>query len=134
MHSTTSPSVQWHDKALEGIAHNFNSMVRNLQQLKAAVLHDAPGPQQQRRPSAQPAWSSLSVSSDSASSSGVSSSGAYPAGMPNKGGRVSKEELGRATWVLLHTMAAQYPVRPSRQQQQDAKNLVRQQTGLHMSA
>ena len=40
------------------------------------------------------------------------------------GGSVSREELGRATWTLLHTLAAQYPERPTRQQRKDAKQLV----------
>ncbi len=36
-----------------------------------------------------------------------------------------REELGRATWTLLHTLAAQFPDKPSRQQQKDARTLVR---------
>ncbi|KAL6779869.1 ERV1B [Auxenochlorella protothecoides x Auxenochlorella symbiontica] len=35
-----------------------------------------------------------------------------------------KEELGRATWTLLHTMAAQFPDRPAPSQQRDVKNLL----------
>ena len=38
---------------------------------------------------------------------------------------VSKEELGRATWTFLHTLAAQFPDRPTRGQQKDARALVR---------
>ena len=38
---------------------------------------------------------------------------------------VSREELGRATWLLLHTLAAQYPDRPSKQQKKDVSTLVR---------
>jgi hypothetical protein len=37
---------------------------------------------------------------------------------------VRKAELGRATWTLLHMMAAQYPERPSRQQQRDAAAFI----------
>ncbi|KAK7294715.1 hypothetical protein RJT34_17608 [Clitoria ternatea] len=37
---------------------------------------------------------------------------------------VSKEELGRATWTFLHTLAAQYPDNPTRQQKKDVKELV----------
>jgi FAD-linked sulfhydryl oxidase len=37
---------------------------------------------------------------------------------------VDREELGRSTWVLLHTLAAQLPERPSRQQQRDVKALI----------
>ncbi len=40
------------------------------------------------------------------------------------GGPVTREELGRATWTLLHTLAAQFPEQPSRQQRKDANQLV----------
>jgi FAD-linked sulfhydryl oxidase len=38
-------------------------------------------------------------------------------------GRVTREELGRCTWTLLHALAAQFPERPSRAQQRDAGEL-----------
>lgn len=38
---------------------------------------------------------------------------------------ISKEELGRATWIFLHTLAVQYPKSPTKQQQKDVKSLVR---------
>lgn len=37
---------------------------------------------------------------------------------------ISKEELGRATWIFLHTLAVQYPKSPTKQQQKDVKSLV----------
>ncbi|KAL2652238.1 hypothetical protein R1flu_020366 [Riccia fluitans] len=37
---------------------------------------------------------------------------------------VSKEELGRATWTFLHTLAAQFPDQPTKQQQRDVKELM----------
>ena len=37
---------------------------------------------------------------------------------------VTREDLGRATWTLMHTLAAQYPEQPSRQQQKDVRSLV----------
>lgn len=37
---------------------------------------------------------------------------------------VSKEELGRATWTLLHTLAAQFPDKPTKQQKRDVKELM----------
>lgn len=37
---------------------------------------------------------------------------------------VTREELGHATWTLLHTMGAQYPDRPTRQQRRAATQLV----------
>lgn len=40
------------------------------------------------------------------------------------GGKVSKEELGRATWTFLHTLAGQFPEHPTKQQQKDVKTLV----------
>lgn len=39
-------------------------------------------------------------------------------------GPVTREELGRATWTFLHTLAAQFPERPTRQQQRDVRELV----------
>ncbi|KNA16647.1 hypothetical protein SOVF_087170 [Spinacia oleracea] len=37
---------------------------------------------------------------------------------------VTKEDLGRSTWTFLHTLAAQYPERPTRQQKKDVKELM----------
>ncbi|XP_042009512.1 FAD-linked sulfhydryl oxidase ERV1-like isoform X2 [Salvia splendens] len=50
-----------------------------------------------------------------------------PAEILNKGkssGPTTKEELGRATWTFLHTLAAQYPDKPTRQQKKDVKELM----------
>ncbi|KAG5391440.1 hypothetical protein IGI04_021403 [Brassica rapa subsp. trilocularis] len=38
-------------------------------------------------------------------------------------GPVTKEELGKATWTFLHTLAAQYPEKPTRQQKKDILSL-----------
>nr|XP_010909084.1 FAD-linked sulfhydryl oxidase ERV1 isoform X1 [Elaeis guineensis] len=37
---------------------------------------------------------------------------------------LTKEELGRSTWTLLHTIAAQFPDHPTRQQKHDVKELM----------
>lgn len=37
---------------------------------------------------------------------------------------MSKEDLGRGTWTFLHTLAAQWPQQPSKQQKKDARTLV----------
>ena len=37
---------------------------------------------------------------------------------------VTREELGRATWLFLHTLAAQFPDDPTRQQEKDARDLI----------
>jgi FAD-linked sulfhydryl oxidase len=47
---------------------------------------------------------------------------------------VTKEDLGRATWLLLHTIAAQFPARPSKQQRKDVAALVRLTCILDSSA
>lgn len=39
-------------------------------------------------------------------------------------GPVTREALGRSTWLLLHTLAAQYPSKPSKQQRKDVAALV----------
>lgn len=36
---------------------------------------------------------------------------------------LDKDELGRSTWKLLHTMAAVYPEKPTESQKQDIKSL-----------
>ena len=41
---------------------------------------------------------------------------------------VSREELGRATWLLLHTLAAQYPDTPTKQQRKDVTAMVGYET------
>lgn len=43
-------------------------------------------------------------------------------------GPITKDDLGRATWTLLHTLAAQYPASPTKRQQKDVKALVRSQS------
>ncbi|KAJ4824538.1 Flavin-linked sulfhydryl oxidase of the mitochondrial IMS [Turnera subulata] len=50
-----------------------------------------------------------------------------PQDLLNKGksaAPVSKEELGRSTWTFLHTLGAQYPENPTRQQKKDVKELM----------
>ncbi|KAG9152118.1 hypothetical protein Leryth_017676 [Lithospermum erythrorhizon] len=41
-----------------------------------------------------------------------------------KSSPVTKEDLGRATWTFLHTLGAQYPDVPTRQQKRDVKELM----------
>ena len=37
---------------------------------------------------------------------------------------MTREELGRATWLLLHTLAAQFPDAPTREEARDARDLI----------
>lgn len=46
----------------------------------------------------------------------LSETGAFKHGCP-----LDKDELGRSTWNLLHTMAAVYPNKPTESQKQDVK-------------
>ncbi|KAJ0935340.1 putative thiol oxidase [Helianthus annuus] len=39
-------------------------------------------------------------------------------------GPVTREDLGRATWTFIHTLGAQYPEKPTRQQKKDVKELM----------
>ncbi|XP_021750995.1 FAD-linked sulfhydryl oxidase ERV1-like isoform X1 [Chenopodium quinoa] len=51
----------------------------------------------------------------------------YPTDISAKGKAsqpVTKEDLGRSTWTFLHTLAAQYPEHPTRQQKKDVKELM----------
>lgn len=41
-----------------------------------------------------------------------------------KTGGTTNEDLGRATWTLLHTLAAQLPEKPSKQQRKDLCTLI----------
>lgn len=46
----------------------------------------------------------------------------------------SREDLGRATWLLLHTLAAQYPDTPSKQQRKDVTAMVRGVQNLQLQS
>lgn len=57
----------------------------------------------------------------------AASASSYASSSDNGSSGVSaakKAELGRATWTLLHMLAAQFPDKPTRQQQRDAKELI----------
>ncbi|KAF3435533.1 hypothetical protein FNV43_RR22622 [Rhamnella rubrinervis] len=69
----------------------------------------------------------FSVSSSSrVNPSSIESTNAQPEDIIIKGksSPVTKEDLGRATWTFLHTLAAQYPDNPTRQQKKDVKELM----------
>lgn len=125
----------WWAGPMHGIGSALQGMQHNLQQL-ANNLPKPPGPhqgqQQQQQPSALAA-SSTSVSLQQASTPlaaapapapPAAASGSRSNKQPSAVQPVSKEELGRSTWVFLHTLAAQFPERPTRQQQRDARTLV----------
>jgi FAD-linked sulfhydryl oxidase len=47
-----------------------------------------------------------------------------PASSAGPAAAVTREALGRATWTLLHTLAARFPDRPTRRQRRDAEALI----------
>jgi FAD-linked sulfhydryl oxidase len=135
-------------------------MQHNLQQL-ANNLPKPPGHQQHSQQH-QPALSTQLGHGSSATISGSSSSTAVrqaplhgqvghraaaslPAGASQRpkqqqqqqqqvNAAVTKEELGRSTWVFLHTLAAQFPEHPTRQQQRDARQLMDSFTRIYPCA
>lgn len=89
-----------------------------------SLLAAVPGPHQQRI-----------ISSATADAKRTAVLGdAAPQHGDNRQGGISKEELGRATWTLLHTLAAQWPQQPTRQQQKDVESLVSTLTRIYPCA
>lgn len=54
--------------------------------------------------------------------------------MTPKNRGMSREELGRGTWTFLHTLAAQWPEQPSKQQKRDARTLIDVMTRIYPCA
>lgn len=134
----------WWADPLHGIGSALQGMQHNLQQL-ANNLPKPPGQhsQQQQPVSACAGHVGAATVSSSISSTALQQaplhgqiSHQHAAAMPAAaaGQRsikqqhqvkpVTKEELGRATWVFLHTLVAQFPEHPTRQQQRDARQLM----------
>ena len=122
------PQPQPWQQLLGGLQRNCQQFAANL----SRVQQQACAQLQVRRPARQAQSISLPVASLSQAAapagwSGGSGSGA--AGSAAGSGVVTREEVGRATWTFLHTLAAQYPEKPTRQQRRDARNLVSAGTG-----
>ncbi|KAJ9159434.1 hypothetical protein P3X46_024942 [Hevea brasiliensis] len=78
-------------------------------------------------PSGKTPLFSIPLSSPKVNPSNTDAALLQPKDVLNKGkstAPVTKEELGRATWTFLHTLAAQYPEKPTRQQKKDIKELM----------
>ena len=111
----------------------FNPVHAGLQLLTDVLAH-IPGPHQERIQPAKPSRRSPALATGSTAEAGLpaattSAAPGHRAASSKPGshssGAITKEELGRATWTLLHGIAAQYPDHPSRQQKKDVKQLVR---------
>ena len=103
--------------SLQRNAEQFSHNLARLQQHVGDQLAQLQQPTRRRRRHGMAALPMASVSQ--------ATEAAAPRATPAAGGGVSKEEIGRATWTFLHTLAAQYPEQPTRRQRNDAKALVR---------
>jgi FAD-linked sulfhydryl oxidase len=106
------------------------ALVQGLQHSVQRFLVSPPwAGQQQHQPGDAPAPSAGRAPAPAAAQL---SGGRRGAAAPPK--PMTREELGRATWVFLHTLAAQFPERPSRQQQRDARALIDSLTRIYPCA
>jgi FAD-linked sulfhydryl oxidase len=119
------------DQWVRDVQHHCDQLTRSLINLRDAVLSHLPGQQQQKQqqisqnsavstfynPNIADAGLSKQSKTTKTTAGSSLSSAAAAAG-------ITKEDIGRATWLFLHTLAAQYPEKPTRQQRKDAKTLI----------
>jgi FAD-linked sulfhydryl oxidase len=116
------------DQWLRDMQHHCDQLARSLTNLRDAVVSRLPGQQHQQQhqnsalstfynPNLAENGLSKHSKSTKTTAGGSSSSAAAAAG-------ITKEDIGRATWLFLHTLAAQYPENPTWQQRKDAKTLI----------
>ena len=115
-------------QALGGLQRNCQQLAANLARVQQQVRMQLHRPQQHRRAGLPVASLSQAAAAPAAAWSG----GGGGSGGAASSGAVTREEVGRATWTFLHTLAAQYPEKPTRQQRRDARNLVRLLGGMHV--
>jgi len=119
------------DQWVRDMQHHCDQLARSLINLRDAVVSRLPGQPQQKHHqlSQKPAVATFfnpnlaengfsKHSKTTKTNFGSSSSSAAAAA------GITREDIGRATWLFLHTLAAQYPERPTRQQRKDAKTLI----------
>ncbi|KAL2327577.1 hypothetical protein Fmac_021004 [Flemingia macrophylla] len=114
-------------------------LFHNIEQVSNFVQHHlsnfiALNLQSSGLPSSDPLFSISSSRTSTKVPIGKTKSSVQPGDTSVKGkstAPVSKEELGRATWTFLHTLAAQYPDNPTRQQKKDVKELVQILTRMY---
>ncbi|XP_041013788.1 FAD-linked sulfhydryl oxidase ERV1 [Juglans microcarpa x Juglans regia] len=111
------------DNPLQALIQTFEKVSNSIQ----THLSNLKGQPHNPSPTSKKALLSFSSSSKVNPSSIDVASRLQPEDTINKGNSaapVTKEELGRATWTFLHTLAAQYPDNPTRQQKKDVKELI----------
>lgn len=90
--------------------------------------------QNQLQPQPRPSAATAAASTTAPSFPGARSAAAAAAAASASGTRVTKEELGRATWTLLHSVAASYPQNPTRSQRRAFSALVHSLAELYPCA
>lgn len=123
-----------------GHSFHLSNPVHAALQLLTDVLANIPGPHRARIQPFHKHSSTQSpalISSSSGSGRGEPSTAVLSSEKNAKGSQaaatLTKEEVGTATWMLLHGVAAQYPDNPSRQQKKDVKQLVSNLRAVHRS-
>ncbi|WOL08988.1 hypothetical protein Cni_G17741 [Canna indica] len=110
---------------LEPFIHAYESISRcvqtHLSHLFLPPQADSRHPHSPPKPTSQPLFSIFSKPPPVANES---SALFHRRNEAKASGPLTKEELGRATWTLLHSIAAQYPDQPTRQQKRDVKELM----------
>jgi Erv1 / Alr family len=137
----------WWAGPLQGVGSALTNLQRGLQQLgDAAQRPSGPGgaalPQRRLLPQAAASAPPLGVGGTLAPHAAGINADFEAGGVPTAATRstraaphpVTKEELGRATWTFLHTLAAQYPEHPTRRQKRDAIALVDALTRIYPCA
>lgn len=121
--------MPWHQFVAQGLQHGCSDLVASADHFRRAVADRLPGAQPSAGPAGlDPAAAFFGGAPSAPAAHRGASSRAPLAAAP---AAVTKEDVGRATWLLLHTLAAQYPDRPSRQQQRDARALMDVLTRLY---
>lgn len=112
-----------HQQIAVGVQHRVQDLTRRIDHIRRAVASLLPGQQPPQAElhleSAAAFFGHPPLAAGAASSSHATAAAATAADSP-----VSREEVGRATWLFLHTLAAQYPEHPTRQQRRDAQALM----------
>eukprot|EP00879_Flechtneria_rotunda_P007686 GHRR01008059.1.p1 GENE.GHRR01008059.1~~GHRR01008059.1.p1 ORF type:complete len:220 (+),score=76.94 GHRR01008059.1:571-1230(+) len=134
----------WWAGPLQGMGAAIRGMQHNMQQFANGLAQPTPREGQPQasitlaaaptRVSVAPASAASSASSNGQQQANVLSDRSLLHHFAPSTNLVTKEELGRATWTFLHTLAAQFPARPTRQQQRDARQLVDSLTRVYPCA
>lgn len=110
---------QAHAGMMQRVQNNCSQFCHNLSSANAVMAQLGSRPRQ-----AAVGFASITQSSSQAAAptAGLPAASAPQAAAAS--GRISKEQVGRASWTFLHALAAQYPDKPTRQQKRDVHNLV----------